>query len=75
MFDRCLDKVSIVRSKALFSFVYCLELFIIIVLDSILEFLINSKCVDYCKIEFVSCLSRIWVVSESFFVVVKIDMV
>ncbi|XP_066115869.1 condensin-2 complex subunit D3 [Saccopteryx bilineata] len=45
MFDRCLDKAPTVRSKALSSFVHCLELSVNTASDSILEFLLNSPTV------------------------------
>ncbi|XP_070130029.1 condensin-2 complex subunit D3 isoform X5 [Equus przewalskii] len=46
MFDRCLDKAPTVRSKALSSFVHCLELSITTASDSILELLINSPTIS-----------------------------
>uniref|UniRef100_A0A9L0I4B9 Condensin-2 complex subunit D3 n=1 Tax=Equus asinus TaxID=9793 RepID=A0A9L0I4B9_EQUAS len=46
MFDRCLDKAPTVRSKALSSFVHCLELSITTASESILELLINSPTIS-----------------------------
>lgn len=72
MFDRCLDKAPTVRSKALSSFAHCLELSVNSASESILEFLINSKCGDHHEMKLILCLSRNWTARESFFAVAKI---
>lgn len=60
MFDRCLDKAPTVRSKALSSFAHCLELSVTTSSESILEFLINSKCSDCQVMDLFSCLLSNW---------------
>lgn len=72
IFDRCVDKAPTVRSKALSSFAHCLEVSVTTASESILEFLINSKCGDSCDREPVLCLWRNWTIRESFFVVAKV---
>lgn len=65
MFDRCLDKAPTVRSKALSSFAHGLELSATTASESILEFLINSKCGDWHVMDLVLCLSRNWIGNQS----------
>lgn len=58
MFARCVDKAPTVRSKALSSFVHCLEFSATAASESVLELLVNSECAEHHEAGSGSCWSR-----------------